>query len=230
MRLVRLSAVLLGGMLVVSLAAQPRPFFFDTLDVTESIQRFDRYRVFLLGGGMLRGLLVIPTILFGIALAHHLGPPRSIWLSTGTGFMSASGILFTVAGFTAVVMGVPAEEYRLGVAESRALEVLADSLFWIQDNLMTIAYITLAIAVAGFSNALRERNAMPRWAFISGIAMTPLSLLALFSFAMTDPPGSNSPFYFPAVAGLVVAFLVWLVAIVLGDWDYQVDTQGGPSA
>ncbi len=154
---------------------------------------------------MLRGLLVIPAILFGTALAEHLGH-RSIWVSTGKAFMIAAGLLFTVSGFTAVVIGVPAEEYQLGAPEAKALEVLADSLFWIQDNLMTIAYITLALAVLGFSNALRAAQAMPRWAFISGVAMIPLSVLALFSFAMTKPPGSDSPFYFPAVAGLVVAF------------------------
>ena len=226
MRLVRISAILLGGMLVVSLATQPRPFFFDTLEVTQSIQRFDRYRIFLLGGGMLRGLFVIPTILFGTALAEQLRRHKSIWLSTGKGFMSASGILFTVSGFTAVVMGVPAEEYLPGAPEARSLEVLADSLFWIQDNLLTAAYITLALAVLGFSNALRARQVIPRWAFISGIAMLPLAVLALFSFAMTRPPGSNSPFYFAAVAGLVVAFLIWLTAIVLGRWE----TQGEPSA
>ena len=230
MRLVRISAVLLGGMLVVSLATQPRPFFFDTLEVTESIQRFDRYRIFLLGGGMLRGLLVIPTILFASALAEHLGRHRSIWLSTGKGFMSASGILFTVSGFTAVVMGVPAEEYRLGDPDARALEVLADSLFWIQDNLMTIAYITLALAVVGFSMTLRSAHAIPRWAFISGIAMVPLSVLALFSFAMTNPPGSDSPFYFPAAAGVVVAFVIWLSAIVLSKSDTPTEPRAGPSA
>ena len=229
MRLVRASGLLLGGMLLVSLVTQPRPFFFDTLEVTESIQRFDRYRVFLLGGGMLRGLLVIPAILFGTALAEHLGH-RSIWVSTGKAFMIAAGLLFTVSGFTAVVIGVPAEEYQLGAPEAKALEVLADSLFWIQDNLMTIAYITLALAVLGFSNALRAAQAMPRWAFISGVAMIPLSVLALFSFAMTTPPGSDSPFYFPAVAGLVVAFVIWLAAVVLGGSDNLIETQGVPSA
>ena len=201
MRLVRASGLLLGGMLLVSLVTQPRPFFFDTLEVTESIQRFDRYRVLLLGGGMLRGLLVIPTILFGIALAEHLGH-RSIWVSTGKAFMIAAGLLFTVSGFTAVVIGVPAEEYQLGAPEAKALEVLADSLFWIQDNLMTIAYITLALAVLGFSNALRGRTGNTSMGVHFGSRHDPAIGIGVVLVRHDQAPGIQLPVLLPGSSGL----------------------------
>lgn len=197
---------------------QLKPFNWNTYDVSQSLQEFDANRYILMTGMWLRAVLLIPATLFGVGMYQLLKDTSAAAAQAGLLFVLASGLLNAVSGWVGVVVGVPAEEYQPGAPSAHAVEVLADSLYWIQDNLITMSNITLATGVLIFSVVMLREGSWPRWAALAGILTLPLALVAAMSFyfqvGILFGRNLEAPVYLAGGLGAGLAFLVWITGVI----------------
>lgn len=212
---VSVAAAALSTFFVVSFSVQLKPFFWDTYDVSSSLQEFDSNRYILMTGMWVRAFVLIPATLLGVSL-YELLEKHGPFVARSAGlFIFAYGLLSAVSGWVGVVVGVPAEEFEPGALDAHALQVLADSLYWVQDNLITMANITLGVAVFAFSLLMR-RHGYRRWE-TAGFAVLPFALLAASSFyfqvGILFGLNIEAPVYLAGMTGLSLALVVWTWAI-----------------
>ena len=138
-------------------------------------------------GMWFRSLLLLPGIFLAASIGGVVRSESEHLVRVGSWLIVSSGVLLAVSGWIGVVVGVPAEEYTTDLPHAHALEVLADSLFWIQQNLITMAYLTLATAVATPSVSMRAAGRFPTWMTLSGMATLPLILISSMFLVCTQP-------------------------------------------
>jgi hypothetical protein len=212
-RLPALAAVAVGLLLAANLALQVRPLHWDTYRVGASLEAFDAGRKWLMAGAWLRPLLLPPLALLAVGLRRRLG--RGDLADAGALLLLAAGVLQVAAGAVATVLGVPAEEYRPGAPDAHSLQVLADSLYWVQDDLVTLANLALAAGIAAFALAGRRGRAVPAWATRAGVASLVLMTAAAMSFVGVIPDRAAQPWWYGPwyLAGVVAAYAagaLWL--------------------
>jgi hypothetical protein len=212
-RLPALAAAALLVLLAGCLALQVRPLHWDTYRVGASLEAFDAERRWLMAGAWLRPLLLLPLALLAAGLRRRLG--RGDLAHAGALLLLAAGVLQVAAGAVGTVIGVPAEEYSPGAADAHALQVLADSLFWVQDDLVTLANLALAAGIAAFALAGRHAPGMPAWATRAGVACLALMTAAATSFVGVIPDRAAQPWWYGPwyLAGVVAAYAacgLWL--------------------
>jgi hypothetical protein len=212
-----LAVALLLDLLAVNLALQVRPLHWDTYQAGASLEAFDAQRKLLMAGAWLRPMLLLPLALLAAGLRRRLG--GGDLARAGSLLLLAAGVLHVAAGAVATVIGVPAEEYRPGGPDAHALEVLADSLFWVQDDLVTLANLALAAGIAALAWEHRHTPGLPRWATRAGVAALPLMTAAAMSFVGVLPDRAAQPWWYGAwyLAGVIAAYAAcgaWLVAVL----------------
>ena len=213
-----ISAITLATLFVLASLVQLKPLFWDTYQVSQSLQEFDSIRYILMTGMWLRALLLFPAIFLSVGLYQLFEGHSRYYAQVAVLLMFAYGVLSAVSGWVGVVVGVPAEEFQPQSANAHALQVLADSLFWIQDNLITMANITLVSSVLIFSLLMRSDDRWPIWATSAGILTLPFMLIAASSFYLQGGIlfGSNleGPVYIVGTSGVGIALIVWIAGIV----------------
>ena len=212
------SAWILGGLLVIVSVFQLRPFRFDTRAVAVALEAFERDRTFLMNAGLLRIIVVFPATVLAVELWHRFARPIT------AAFILVGGVLSVVAGVAQVLLGIPAEELRSGPADTHAIEVVGDVLYWAHDNFATLAGLTFTTGAFAFSLWMR-RERVSNWWVYSGLAALPLLATSTLSwyFTVADdaaaPTGRHTPTLPSPIADLwyacfaiaaLVAFLAWL--------------------
>ncbi len=205
------AAALLGVLLTVASLTQLKPYRFDTYDVGRSLERFESSRAILMGGSWARLGIVFPAVLLaGELYRRDREPLVAALLATG-------GIVSAVAGAVATVIGVAAEEYRPGSPDSHAVEVTADTLFWVQDNLTTVAGLLFAGAALASVAVGRRPGPVGLW---GGRLALPLFLIATTSWFFSDAEVANAlaaPWYAGFGLAALATFLAWLWAVARAD-------------
>lgn len=110
-----------------------------------------------------------------------------------------------------MVIGVAAEEE----VPTRAVAVLADSLYWAQDNLLTLSLLALAVALAAFSTPLREAGELPAWGRRAGQASVVAAGAVPMSFYIGGAEHASALYAVPAF-GAQAAMVLWLLALACG--------------
>ena len=181
-------------------AGQLRAFWWDTTELHRSLLDFQVHRRLLMGSGMARMLLVFPFVALAISFVGEERRAR-----TSRALLALAGGLTAVAGVVQMAMGVASEEYVRAGAADHAIETLADAMYWVQDNLVTLSLICLGAAAVA-----RTPLASPRvrvWSSRLGLVGA-VAVLAAFMF---NPSTSrNSPLYYPAFAVAAAGILVWI--------------------
>jgi len=217
-RSVAISGIAFAILFVLTSAVQLKPFFWDTYNVSKSLQDFDSHRYVLMTGMWLRAILLFPAIFIAVGLYQFTEITNRYAAHVSALLMLAYGLLSTVSGWTGVVIGVPAEEYVPGAVNAHALEVLADSLFWTQDNLITMSNIALAASVAISSLVAMRREDLPHWAATAGMLTLPFVLIGATSFyfqvGILFHRNLEAPVYLAGSVGAGLALLVWIVGLV----------------
>lgn len=92
--------------------------------------------------------------------------------------------------------------------------VLADSLYWVQDNFVTLSLIALSVGMALVSPALVRRGHLPPWAVgVGRLAPVSASGIALSFFVLGDRHAA--PTYVVPWAITVVCITAWVIALAL---------------
>ena len=210
-RLATWAAVAAAALLVAGAATQLRPFWWDTRGPEHSIEVFGGHRALLMGGAWARILLLFPMTALGVAVPG-LVDGDAMATRIGKAFATAAGVLSAVSGTVAVVIGVAAEEE----VPSRAVAVLADSVYWIQDNLLTMSLLAFAVALAAFSTPLREAGELPAWGRRAGQASVVAVSAVPLSFYIGGAEHASALYAVPAF-GAQAAMVLWLLALVRGN-------------
>jgi hypothetical protein len=223
-----LAGVALVGLLLLALAVQLRPLYWDTYQAGASLERFDRLRTLLMTGAWASHAGVLfPAVVLAACLRRRLtgGPAGGgvgadeTLVSTGTTLLVVAGVLHAVSGAVAPVIGVPAEEFH-GTPTPHALTVLADSLFWVQDNLVTVATLTLAASAATLAWAQRANRGIPGWGVRAGLLSLPLALGIPLAFYMdlrldhTVTPWWSAAWHLSTHAATHAAIAVWVAGVI----------------
>lgn len=209
-RLATWAAVATAALLVAGAATQLRPFWWDTRRPEHSVEVFGQHRALLMGGAWARILLLFPMTALGVAVAG-LVDGDTMATRIGRAFAAAAGVLSAVSGVVAVVIGVAAEE----AVPNRSVAVLADSVYWIQDNLLTMSLIAFAVALAAFSSPLWRAGELPAW----GRRAAQVSVLAAGAVPLSFYVGGAehaSVLYAVPAFGAQAAMVLWLLALVRG--------------
>jgi hypothetical protein len=215
-----LAGVPFAALLLAASALQLRPFSWDTYRVSASLRAFDRHRVPLMGGACLRaGLLLACVALAGVLWRRLRGAVEPL-VAGGVMLLLAGGLLGAAAGAVGMALGVPAEEYHPAMADAKAVEVLADSLYWVQDGLVTLADLALAGAAGTLALAMRARGGFPAWATGAGLLALPLAATAAASFVCITANLQRQPWWYvawyaAAMGGALVALAAWAVGATL---------------
>jgi hypothetical protein len=209
-RLVVGAAATLTILLIAASTVQLKPFFWDPPHLSTSLQEFQAHRTVLMTGMWLRAMVLIPAIFLAVGLYHLFERQDRAAAQAGALLLVAGGLLNAVSGWVGVAIGVPAERYQAEAGDAHALEVLAHSLFWVQDNLLTMANITLAGAVATFSYIMRRQGGFARWMVSAGMLTLPFALVASLSYY-----GHRTLVYLTGTAPMELALLVWVTGLVL---------------
>lgn len=212
-RTIAWAATATAALLVVGAITQLRPFWWDTHRAEHSVQVFEQHRALLMGGAWARILLLFPMTALGIALPRLLDG-ASLQARLGTALAVAGGALSAVSGVAAVAIGVTAEEFVPLDGSSRALAVLADSLYWMQDNLLTLSLIAFSAALAAFSSPLWRLGRLPAWARRAGQASVVSASAIPLSFYVEATDHGSWAYAVPAY-GAETAILLWLVALIV---------------
>ncbi len=200
----------IAGILLLSAAmvTQLRPFWWDTHRVPHSIEAFERHRSLLMGGAWARIALLFPMVTLGIALPRLLDDdPLRVQL--GRALAVISGGLSAVSGAVAVAIGVTAEEFALLDESSRAMAVAADSLYWVQDNLLTLSLIAFSAGLVAFASPLWRAGALPGWGRIAAQASIVLAAAIPLTFyveASDLGPAAYAAVAFAAQAAILLCF------------------------
>ena len=210
-RLAMWAAIVGAALLAAAALTQLRPFWWDTRRPEHSLGVFGQHRALLMGGAWARILLVFPMTALGVALPGLLdGDPLEARI--GKAFAATAGGLSAVSGAIAVVIGVTAEE-RL---PSPAVVVLADSLYWIQDNLLTLSLVAFSAAMTAVSSQLWRQGALPAWCRRAGQACLLAGGAVLLSFYVGGAE-HGSPLYAVPAFGAEAAMMFWLLALARGS-------------
>ena len=209
-RAVMWSALAMALVVVISTALQLRPFNFSTVEVEQSVGDFDRNRQLRMFGGMLRTSLIYAALPFSIGLTRVF--PRTASTLTAAALLTGAA-LWVVAGVVSVVMGVPAEEYGGGLRDEAVLFVLADAMFWIQDNVALVGTMVMALGVATFSWQWRSARRLPGLAVALGLGMLPAAGAASLAFFVPGETRLEHLWYFTALMAAAVVFVVWLTGV-----------------
>ena len=193
------------GLFAAASATQLRAFWWDTTALHRSMLDFQAHRKFLMGGGFARMALAFPLAVLALELPRLAGD--GLRARTGGAMLGAAAIASAVAGVGQVVMGVPAEEYVRAGAVDHAIETLADSFYWLQDNLVTLSLVGLGVAAV----ALTPRLGRPLLVWTSRLAIAG-ALLTAGALMLNAPDSRNSPLYVPAFSVAVVTTFVWVAA------------------
>jgi hypothetical protein len=188
-------------LLVLASALQLRTVAWDTNALPASLERFQSWRGWLMPGGMLRSALLFPLACLGAVIA---GEGRGVRGRAAAALLVGAGVLSGLAGVTATIIGVPAEEFRPGAPGAHGVEVLADSLYWISESCITLSMLAIGLAaVLASAGASRAEMAAARASLILAVALAAVYMIA-------GPHRTNHPAYYPVVAGLVTAVGAWI--------------------
>lgn len=209
-RLATWAAVATVVLLVAGAVTQLRPFWWDTRRPEHSIEVFGQHRALLMGGAWARILLLFPMTALGVAVAG-LVDADTLEARIGKAFATAAGVLSVVSGAMAVVIGVAAEEE----VPTRAVAVLADSVYWVQDNLLTLSLLAFAVALAAFSTPLREAGELPAWGRRAGQASIVAVSAVPLSFYIGGAEHASALYAVPAFS-TQAAMVLWLLALARG--------------
>lgn len=209
-RLATWAAVAAAALLVAGTVTQLRPFWWDTRRPEHSVAVFGQHRALLMGGAWGRVLLLFPMTVLGVAVAGLLDADE-LEARIGKAFAAAAGVLSALSGVVAVVIGVAAEEK----VPNRAVAVLADSVYWIQDNLLSLSLLAFGVALAAFSSPLWRAGELPAWGRRAG----QVSVLAAGAVPLSFYVGGAehaSPLYAVPAFGAQAAMVLWLLALAGG--------------
>jgi len=206
-QLARWAAVAAAALIAAAALTQLRPFWWDTRRPEHFLQVFGRHRALLMGGAWAHILLLFPMTALGVALPGLLADD-SLQARIGKALAAAAGLLSAVSGTVAVVIGVTAEEQLV----SPAVAVLADTLYWIQDNLLTLSLIAFSAALAAFSSELWRQGELPAWGRRAGQASLLASSAVPVSFYFGGAEHGSLLYAVPAF-GAQAAMVLWLLAM-----------------
>jgi hypothetical protein len=193
----------------VASALQLRPFFWDTIRVEESMARFSAHFRLFQAGAWARIFLLFPMLFVAVGLRSLL--PDRLLVRAGTGFLLMSGILWAASGVANTAIGVAVESYLPKDPSAHAVQVLADSLFWIHDNLATLGIVVLGAGALCLSPALRYRG-FPPWLGIVGAGALGGGLAVIFLFTLRNWR-FGSPLYLGPWVLAVLSVLGWALGI-----------------
>ncbi len=219
-RLARWAAIVTAALLVAAVVTQLRPFWWDTRRPGHSLVVFERHRVLLMGGAWARILLVFPVTALGVALTG-LVDGESLEARLAKALAATAGVLSAVSGTVAVAIGVTAEEQESGPA----VAVLADSLYWVQDNLLTLSLVAFAAALVVISSRLRDQNILPAWGGASARVALVGAIAIPMSFYIGGAAYRSALYAVPAFAA-EAAMVLWLLVLARGLTPARV---GSPS-
>jgi len=205
--LARWAAITAAVLLPAAAVTQLRPFWWDTHRPGHSLEVFEQHRVVLMGGAWARILLVFPMTALGVALTGLVDGER-LEARVGKAFLATAGLLSAVSGTVAVAIGVAAEEQESGPA----VAVLADSLYWVQDNLVTLSLIAFAAALVLVSSLLCGQGALPAW----GRRAAQVALIGAIAIPMSFYIGGadhRSALYSVPAFAAEGAMVLWLLAL-----------------
>jgi hypothetical protein len=200
-------------MFVAASLLQLRPFVWDTLHPGGSLIFFQRWRSVLQLGAWTRITLVIPMLFLAVSLAvltYRRDPVRG---PAGSVLVAASGMLACVSGIAQSSIGVFAEDYVPADPGARAHALSADALFWIHDNLATMALIVLSIAAVTLARPLRHAG-LRTWATWAGRLGLPASVTVAILFYFRSDRG-GSPRYLIPWAATVSLLVIWQVGLAV---------------
>lgn len=200
-----------GVLLVAATLTQLRPFWWDTHLPEHSLEVFQRHRSLLMAGAWARILLLFPVVALAVALPRLLeGDLLQVRIGAALGVVA--GALSAVAGAVAVAVGVTAEEFLPIDGSSRAVAVLADCLYWVQDNVLTLSLISLCAALAAFSSPLWRDGLLPGWARRVGQVSPILAGAIPMSFYVGGADHASPLYALPAFAA-EAAVVVWVATV-----------------
>ena len=233
----RLRALAGCGFVALLLAAsglQLRPFAWDTYRVSRSLVAFDRHRVPLMGGACLRAGLLFACVALACALPRRPAGAGGPLARGGVMLLVAGGLLSAAAGAVGMVLGVPAEEYHPGMVDAKAVEVLADALYWVQDDLVMVANLALAAGAGALALALRPHG-VPAWATRAGLLAFPLAAAAALSFVCITADLGQQPWWYVAwyagaMAAAVAALSAWALGVTVAAPGPDRDRRGAAAA
>lgn len=206
-KVARWAAVAAAVLLVAAAVTQLRPFWWDTRGPAHSLEVFGEHRALLMGGALARMFLVFPMTVLGVAMAGLLdGDPLPARM--GKALAATAGGLSAVSGAVAVVIGVTEEERLVGPA----VVALADVLYWVQDNLLTLSLVAFSAALTAVSSQLWRQEVLPAW----GRRAAQVSLLGAGAVPMSFYLGGaehGSPLYAVPAFGAQAAIMLWLLAL-----------------
>ena len=94
--------------------------------------------------------------------------------------------------------------------------MLADSVYWIQDNLLTTSLLAFAVALGAFSSPLWKAGELPAWGRRAGQASVVAVSAVPLSFYIGGAEHASAPYAVPAF-GAQAAMVLWLLALVRGN-------------